>query len=299
MAKCIKCGKWGLFLKVDSEKMCASCLQKLEEERIRLQEIEKARFKKEQKEAELRQRKEEAQQNYNRMLSQIRNAEIVISDDFAPIILKKDQPKFTLSSFRANAKTESLGDFVAIDVETTGLRPTSCEIIEIAAVRFRDFDPVEKFVTLLSSKKPIPEDASAVNHITDEMLEGKPRFQQIAKSLVEFIASDNLVGHNLEFDLDFIMRYGADVTQKKRKYYDTLELSQRMIPKQRKKWDREYECYVDSDDSCGIDNHKLGTLCRWFGIYAPDGHRALGDALSAGFLFCILADEKYHVLNRE
>ncbi len=226
---------------------------------------------------------------FDAMVASIQDVPIVISDTKAPKMAASFVDDLTYSTITKRTDINKLGDFVAIDTETTGLRYTSDEIIEISAVRFRNFTPVAKFSTLLSSKKPIPENATAVNHITDEMLDGKPCFQQIASSFIDFIGTDNIVGHNLPFDLKFIVHYGADVHETKRKYFDTLALSKRIVKKVKMKWDKEIEDYVEDENSDGITDYKLETLCAYFDIMTETTHRAEGDALAAGMLFYELA----------
>ena len=51
-------------------------------------------------------------------------------------------------------------NFVAIDCETTGLKIGGNDIIELAAVKFVDFKPVEKYHTYLKPRNPIPADAT-------------------------------------------------------------------------------------------------------------------------------------------
>lgn len=185
---------------------------------------------------------------------------------------------------------ERLSNYVVIDTETTGLRCTSDEILEVAAIRFRGFEPVEKFVTLLAPSKPIPEQITEINHITDEMVAGKPCFQQVAASLIDFIGDDDIVGHNLPFDLKFIVHYGANVTEKQRKYYDTLAIAEKTIKKARMKWDKEFQEYVEDFNSTGISNYQLKTLCFYLGLPYENAHRAEGDALATGLLFQSLID---------
>ena len=167
-----------------------------------------------------------------------------------------------------------IGSFVALDVETTGLNAPTCEIIEVAAIRFRDCCPVEKYVTLTSTKKPLPAELYTINHISPAMLQGKPRFREIASSLLDFIGSDNLVGHNLIFDLRFIIKHGADVTGSRRCYFDTMRIAKDEIGKNH------------------VLDFKLGTLCEYFNIDNPSTHRAEGDAIATGALFLKLMDRE-------
>lgn len=253
-----------------------------EEARLREEELQKIREEQDRKIAE----KDVA---YDKMLTSIQSYPISVSNEKAQKIAISFINNLTYSTITAKSNMETLGNFVVIDTETTGLKITSDAIIEIAAIRFRNFQPVERFVSLLAPSKPIPEQITKINHITDEMVAGKPYFQQIAASLVEFIGDDNIVGHNLPFDLKFIVHYGADVTTKKRKYYDTLTIAQKTIKKVRMRWDKEYDEYVEDFNSTGISDYKLKTLCFYLGITYRDAHRAENDALATGFVFHKLA----------
>lgn len=316
MAKCRVCGKHGIFLRVSKDGLCPSCAnaqltykiqKRREEERQREIEWERERQREIELEQEM-QRTDEEGEKLERLVAEKRRkteeilasavpVDIHISDELAPKTLSKDQTNILYSTITKKSNRSALGNFVVIDTETTGVRPSSCEIIDIAAIRFRNFEPVEKFVTLCSAKKPISEQAQAVNHITEEMLEGKPLFQQVATSLVDFVGADNLVGHNLPFDLSFIFRYGGhSITATKRKYFDTLEIARKTVRKAKYKWDKEFESY-EYDPWSGIENHKLETLCQWYGIMNVNPHRAEGDAFATGILFKKLVDERCPQIN--
>lgn len=229
---------------------------------------------------------------YNAMIAAIRPVTVTVTEEKAKKIAISFLNTLTYSTITARSNLEQLSNYVVIDTETTGLKCTSDEIIEVAAIRFRGFEPVEKFVTLLAPSKPIPAEITKINHITDEMVAGKPCFQQVAASLIEFIGNDNIVGHNLPFDLKFIVHYGANVTEKKRKYYDTLAIAQKTIKKARMRWDKEYQEYIEDFDSTGISDYQLRTLCVYLGLPYQNAHRAEADALAAGLLFQSLIDKR-------
>jgi len=166
-----------------------------------------------------------------------------------------------------------ISNFVALDVETTGLKPAQDEIVEIAAIRFRSWEPVEKFTCLCKPKKPIGERVSAINHITNDMLENCPHARQVTPALAEFIGKDVIVGQNLSFDLNFLVKNGYNPTDYKgRRYFDTLDLARRIVK--------------------GEDNYKLATICEHYGIAIAVAHRAAADALATGQLFKSLAKER-------
>ncbi len=307
LSKCAICGRIKLSIHIN-QGICPDCSmkmekdlqafeaeqrqQKLHEEELKRQaEIKAAEELKRKKEVEEHLRQiDEAYAAYDAMISSIHDAPITVSDKKAKKIGAVCVNDLTYSTITKKSDVSKLGSFVVIDTETTGLRYSTNEVIDIAAIRFVNFKPVAKFSTLLSPHKPIPEEVTNINHITDEMVAGKPCFQQIAESLLDFIGDDNIVGHNLPFDLKFIVHYGANVCLKKRKYYDTLSIAQKSIKKVRMKWDKDIEDYVEDYDSDGVDNYKLGTLCSYLGIINRDAHRAESDAIATGLLFRKLVD---------
>jgi len=92
-----------------------------------------------------------------------------------------------------------------MDTETTGLEPESAQIIDIAAVTFRDGACVDTFEQLIQPDAPIPPESTEIHGITDEMVQGKPKFHEIAASLLERVqAADVLVAYNWPFDARFL-----------------------------------------------------------------------------------------------
>ena len=89
------------------------------------------------------------------------------------------------------------------DTETTGVRPDKDAIIEIAA-----FDPItkENYVSFVNPGVPIPPDATAIHHITDEMVQSAPSFAKVAEELVAFCGEKAvLIAHNNDrFDKIFL-----------------------------------------------------------------------------------------------
>ena len=64
--------------------------------------------------------------------------------------------------------------FIAFDVETTGLSPAIDRIVEIGAVLFANGEPVDSFSTLVNPRMNISASATAVNHITNNMISSAP-----------------------------------------------------------------------------------------------------------------------------
>lgn len=184
-------------------------------------------------------------------------------------------------------------EFVVFDTETTGLTPSRDRIIELAAIRFVDGAPTEMFETFINPEKPISHEATAVNHITDEMVAGAPTISQILPSFESFVGSSPLVAHNLAFDLKFLYYSGSNVMESRRKYFDTLTIAQKLLKKPKSKYDKEFEVWTkDYDSDYDVYNHKLETLAEYYNITYPAKHRAAADAIVTGELFLKLINDK-------
>lgn len=95
---------------------------------------------------------------------------------------------------------------IVIDTETTGLDPADGHrVVEIACVELHNHIPTGRhFHTYLNPKRDMPPEAFAVHGLSAEFLADKPEFIGKALEFLEFIAEDQLVIHNAEFDLKFL-----------------------------------------------------------------------------------------------
>lgn len=232
---------------------------------------------------------------FQNRINNINTFEITLSDTKHKILSVLDlEANVKYTSITPKTSFDRIGSFVVVDIETTGLSCANSKIIEVGAIKFEDWTPVEKFHTLINPGKHIPNDATKVNNITDEMVANSPAFVEIIDSLDSFIGKSNIVGHNLAFDLKFLYHFGYDFTSCKRKYYDTLEIAQRTLKKPRMKWDKEWEEYTINDNyDYDVENYKLTTLCGYYEIIDDTfAHRALSDAFATGLLFMNLVKDK-------
>lgn len=94
--------------------------------------------------------------------------------------------------------------FICLDCETTGLEQESDKIIEIAVVRFNFDGTIDSFETLIDPQVNIPEASTAIHHITDVMVKGKPKIQEVLPKIFEFIGRSIIVGHGITNDIAFI-----------------------------------------------------------------------------------------------
>lgn len=178
-----------------------------------------------------------------------------------------------------------LNEYIAFDIETTGLNRTNDRIIEIGAVLYQNGQISNKYGTLIHSVNHIPQSASRVNHITDEMLLNAPSEEQAYLEIIDFmknaISGDvPLVAHNASFDISFLkntlerLGYNGNL-----KYIDTLALSKKKL------------------DLC---NYKQQTVADFFGIDNKNAHRALDDAETCGMIFAKLlkANDKQSLMKK-
>jgi DNA polymerase-3 subunit epsilon len=95
---------------------------------------------------------------------------------------------------------------IILDTETTGLEPAEGHrIIEIGCVELISRRPSNnRYQQYLNPEREIDAGAMEVHGITNEQLSAKPRFADIAQSLMDFIQGAELIIHNAPFDVGFL-----------------------------------------------------------------------------------------------
>ena len=122
---------------------------------------------------------------------------------------------------------------VFFDLETTGVDTARDRIVEISLVKVMpDGEEIVK-TRRLNPGMHIPEEASAIHHITDEDVKECPRFEQVAKSLAQFLEGCDFGGFNSNrFDLPVLveefLRAGVEVNFKKRRFIDVQNIFHKM-----------------------------------------------------------------------
>ena len=97
-------------------------------------------------------------------------------------------------------------EFVALDIETTGLTLVVDRIIEIGAVKFQNGAVIGIFQELIDPEMPISPGAFAVNGITDDMVKGRPTIDKVLPRFIDFLGQDIPIAHNAPFDVGFPKR---------------------------------------------------------------------------------------------
>lgn len=164
-------------------------------------------------------------------------------------------------------------NYVALDLETTGLSPNYDKIIEIGAVRYENCEEISRYETFVNPGIKISERITEISGITDEMVKDSPYIEDVIEELLKFVGESILLGHNIIFDYSFIAKAAMDKGIKyTAKGIDTYKVSVRCIP--------------------DIDGRSLVNLCTHFGIETVH-HRAYADAVSASEVYkrmCIISD---------
>ncbi|HEU5422772.1 MAG TPA: exonuclease domain-containing protein, partial [Nitrolancea sp.] len=152
------------------------------------------------------------------------------------------------------------GDFVVLDLETTGLKPAQQRIIEVGLVCFAGGAQIEAYGSLVNPERRLPAYIARLTRIDDSQLIGAPRFLQLADEILARLEGKLLVGFNLGFDIGFLnaelKRLGRPALINER--LDLLPLAARLLPAGRRP---------------GLDG-----VCRALDIEVRERHRALADA---------------------
>lgn len=167
-------------------------------------------------------------------------------------------------------KSES---FVALDIETTGLDPQKCEIIEIGAVKFNQGKETEQFTVLVKPSEQVPTFIKQLTGINETDLEKGVSIKTALTDLSAFLKEETILCHNSSFDVDFIQHHLTlhRLPSLSNPVYDTLELSRIYFP--------------------FLNSHKLSTVADALQIESPRKyHRALNDALITGKVFIKLTE---------
>lgn len=163
-------------------------------------------------------------------------------------------------------------NYVALDIETTGLNPRYDKIIEIGAVRVRDGKAEDTFSSFVNPAKSLPTRIIELTGIQDADVCKAPYIDEVLDAFFTFAGDDVLLGHNLIFDYSFVKKAAVNCKKSyERTGIDTLKIA---------------KCFLGD-----LESRSLGFLCEYFQI-ALDAHRALNDAIAAHTLYQILA-QKY------
>ncbi len=146
-----------------------------------------------------------------------------------------------------------------VDLETTGGRPTSDRITEIAIIQTQDGKVVDQWQSMVFPDVTIPNFIQQLTGITDKMVENAPSFDELLPTILEKLEGHVVVAHNARFDVGFLrnayQRLGEEF---KYPVVCTVKLSCNLYPK--------------------FKRHNLDAIIKRFDLQCEARHRALGDA---------------------
>lgn len=162
-------------------------------------------------------------------------------------------------------------EFVVIDFETTGFSPIQNEIIEVGMLKVCGTDVVDSYQQLVRPNKPVSARITKITGITNEMLKEAPAASDIMPDVLDFIGDLPLVGHNVSFDVGFLVRNANLYCDGNAAFpsFDTMQCAKRELP--------------------FLPDYKLGTVANYFDCQDETAHRALADCHSTlGCFICLM-----------
>jgi DNA polymerase III epsilon subunit family exonuclease len=161
-------------------------------------------------------------------------------------------------------------EFVVVDIETTGLKPSQQRIVEVAMIRVSPHGSPLRWSSLVNPGRPMPSYVAALTGIDDLKLSDAPEFRSIAPTIVEIASDLPLIAHNIDFDLSFLNAELArcGLARLVNPGIDTLALAHRYGGEVRRL--------------------NLADVARALGIQPASSHRAMADAETTLEVFRIL-----------
>jgi len=158
--------------------------------------------------------------------------------------------------------------FTVVDTETTGLEIDKAKIINIAAVKVKDFKIVDFYNAFINPGMKIPEKSIKWHGITDDMVKDKPSAIEVLPEFLKFVSATPIVGHHIGFDIKMINKEMSEYFGCKLENYsiDTMLL---------------YSCAILKKD----DHVSLDHLFDVYNVQCTGRHTALGDALATAEVF--------------
>jgi DNA polymerase-3 subunit epsilon len=150
-------------------------------------------------------------------------------------------------------------DYVIIDIETTGLYPKKNKIIELSALKVRNDSIIDQFTTLCHPGTKISPTVTELTGITNDMVKDAPKINEVLQPYLSFIGTDIVIGHNANFDINFIYVNCIKLLEKpfSNNFVDTLRLSREVCT--------------------NLRHHRLSDMVKHYNITTERLHRSLND----------------------
>lgn len=159
-----------------------------------------------------------------------------------------------------------ISDYIAIDLETTGIRLSKDKIIEVGLLKVKDSHIIDTFSCVINPDMQVDDKILELTKISENELENAKRIYEVINHIVDFCEDYVLLGHNTIFDYSFVKKEAnrAGLEFEKRGI-DTYKLCKKVLPDNVRK--------------------NLTDACGYFGIERKNSHRAFSDAYYTHVLF--------------
>ncbi|GAC1658781.1 MAG: helicase C-terminal domain-containing protein [Candidatus Dormibacteraceae bacterium] len=159
-------------------------------------------------------------------------------------------------------------EYLALDLETTGLDPNHDRVIEVGAVAFTADRVLDSLQRLCNPGRTVPEVVLRLTGIDPVELRSAGPAGAAMAELGDLLHGREAVGHGAGLDTDFLTQAG--LWEPGREIVDTLQIARILLP--------------DSP------SHSLPALAAELGLEQPRPHRALDDADATRQLFLRLRE---------
>lgn len=186
---------------------------------------------------------------------------------------------------------------IVVDVETTGIDPSTDSIVQIASCILDPSDLQEErsFSSYVHPESRISPEAKAIHGLSQERLIGAPTLDQTIREFDRFAPQDGLLcGHNVAFDIAFIKNAYKKVGLQYVFDYHSVDL-----------WSLAF--FILSARQASLASYDLSSLSRYFGVKRGTKHDALEDVRATAdilrFLFAAVTNKsesevtRYHILH--
>ena len=125
---------------------------------------------------------------------------------------------------------------IILDIETTGLEHNEGHrIIEIGCIVLNEKVVGANYHQYINPSKTLTESNIKIHGITNEYLQDKPFFEEIADEFLDFIKDSSIIAHNAQFDVGFLnfelKRLSKPIIEKER-VIDTVKIARQRFPGQ-------------------------------------------------------------------
>ena len=125
---------------------------------------------------------------------------------------------------------------IILDIETSGLDyKEGHRIIEIGCVELNQKEAGSHFHQYINPLKNLTDENIKIHGITNEFLEDKPLFEEVADKFLNFIEDSQIIAHNANFDVGFL-NYELEKISKpqiaKDRVVDTVVIARNRFPGQ-------------------------------------------------------------------